>query len=767
MNNKKRKTIFKNSNLLGLNLWFCVFSLSLLAYPPDQLCWAVSSKVTRHSSSTDLLKGKTEDIVIGSKGTVQLGCAAKILAENSEGVWSINSIVVNADTIFIGTSPNGNIYKYSLDKLTKIYPTDQQPHESTKPTGNEPNDANKPDDANEVRQEKHLQNEHIFAMATDVTGRLLTAVSGDTCKLMRLEKGKMQTIFEPNDVKYIFAIAIDNAGNIYLATGPQGRVYKLDPLGKNPKIVYESRDKNILSLAIDPNDFVYAGSDDRGLVYRINPKTETATVLYDSDQPEITALLFTENGDLYAAATSAKITQAQAEPPPELPLAGRPEPETEIPETTGESQRKLQIANTKNQGDEKPPQKEAPPLKLPQPTEASYIYRITKDGYVTDIFSETSVFFCLAAQQNNLLVGTGNSGRTFTIDPASEEQALIYEDQQASQITAVAVDKDVVYLGTANPAKLIKLAKTFATEGTYTSDLIDAGQPAKWGKLQIEADIPQNCKVLVASRSGNVKDINDPTFSQWSDLIEVTEPLQLQCPLGRFCQYKLVLKSEDGQKSPLIREIAVANTIPNLAPKVESVTVTRVESANKMGVFKIDYQAKDDNDDTLIYKIDFRKLGRKNWIQLKDQLEENSFEWNAKTVEDGRYEIRITANDERSNTTTTKLSVSRISDPIVVDNTGPVIKKHSIEKDKETVTLSLQISDQLSAIGKVEYTVDSNQEWIGTLPHDLVFDTTDEDFTIVIQDLQAGEHIVALKIADDIGNKTYKTFEVEIEESKK
>lgn len=767
MNNQKPKPLIKNSKLLVSALWLYVFSFSLLACPLQKPCWAVSSKVTRHRSSADLLKGKTEDIVIGSKGTIQLGCAAKTLAENFEGVWSINSIVVNADTIFIGTSPNGNIYKYSLDKLTKIYPTEPEPPESTKPAGNEPNDSNKPDDANEIQEEKHLQNEHIFAMAADVTGRLLAAVSGDTCKLMRLEKGEMQTIFEPNDVKYIFAIAIDNAGNIYLATGPQGRLYKLDPLAENPKIVYESRDKNILSLAIDPNDFVYAGSDDRGLVYKINPKTNSASVLYDSDQPEITALLFTENGDLYAAATSAKITQAQPELPPQLPLAGRPEPKTEIPETTGESQRKLQIANTKSQDDEKTPQKEIATIKLPKLTEASYVYRITKDGYVTDIFSETAVFFCMAAQQNKLLVGTGNSGRTFTIDPASEEQALIYEDQQAAQITAVAVDEDVVYLGTANPAKLIKLAKTFAAEGTYTSDLIDAGQPAKWGKLQIEADIPQNCKVLVASRSGNVKDINDPTFSQWSDPTEVTEPLQLQCPLGRFCQYRLVLKSEDGQKSPLIREIAVANTVPNLAPKVESVTATRIESANKMGIFRIDYQAKDDNNDTLIYKIDFRKLGRKNWIQLKDRLEENSFEWNAKTVEDGRYEIRITANDERSNTTTTKLSASRISDPIVVDNTGPVIKKHSIEKDKKTVTLNLQISDQLSAIGKAEYTVDSNQEWIGALPHDLVFDTTDEDFTIVIQDLKPGEHIIALKIADDIGNETYKTFEVEITESKK
>ena len=54
------------------------------------------------------------------------------------------------------------------------------------------------------------------------------------------------------------------------------------------------------------------------------------------------------------------------------------------------------------------------------------------------------------------------------------------------------------------------------SEGVYTSSLVDAGQPAKWGKLQIEADVPAGCKVLMACRSGNVKDINDKSFSKWT-----------------------------------------------------------------------------------------------------------------------------------------------------------------------------------------------------------------------------------------------------------
>jgi len=748
-----------------------ISSTLLMTFPPaaDQ-GWAVSSKITRHATSSDLLKGETHDVVIGSRGTIQLGRASEVLVEKFEDVWSINSIVVSGGMVYLGSSPNGGIYKYSLGKLTKIYPLeDKKP--ATGKTENLAAQVNEPTDANTVEAEQYLANEHIFAMATDVAGRLLAGISGEKCKLCRFEAGapsRMETIFEPNDAKYIFAIATDDAGNIYLGTGPEGKVYQLDPLGKKAQLIYHSRDKNILSLAIAQDGFIYAGSDDRGLVYKIDPRSKTATVLYDSDQPEITALLSTgtrssEDRPLYAAATSAKIVEASAKFAAQLPMAGRPETPSQEPESASEGSRKLQIANTKKRDSDESDERKAPPRPPAKPSKASCVYKITKDGFVTDIFSETAVFFCLAeSAEGELLVGTGNDAQLFAVDPVSEQQAIIYEDEQASQITAIVVSGDVVYLGTANPAKLIKLSKAFASEGTYVSDLIDAGQPANWGKLQIEADIPQGCKVLLASRSGNVKDVNDPTFSDWTQLLEVTEPIQLSCPLGRFCQYKLVLQSQDGHRTPLIREIAVASTVPNLAPKVESVTVSRIDAAGKAGIFKISYKAKDDNGDKLIYKIDFRKAGRTTWIELKDELEADTFEWDGRTVEDGRYEFRVIASDERSNTTTTKLTGSRISDPVVVDNTGPIIKTHSIEKNGKTITLKLQVYDELSAIGQLHYTIDSNAEWKGALPDDLVYDTTDENFTIVVEDVQAGEHILTVRISDDVGNTTYKTFEFNV-----
>ncbi|TKJ39409.1 MAG: hypothetical protein CEE38_01325 [Planctomycetes bacterium B3_Pla] len=757
-------------------------------------CLAVSSKITRHTSSADLLKGKIEKVVIGSRGTIQLGRAAEAVVKDFEGfadVWSINSIVISGGTIYFGTSPNGGIYKYGLNKLTKIYPEDDDEAQEPEPEESKPEESKPPEGLGEIERlvreivegGEYLTNEHIFAMATDVSGRLLAGISGKECKLCRFDDDKMEVIFEPDDAKYIFAIVIDADGNIYLGTGPEGKVYRLDPLGDKARLIYDSKDKNILSLAIGQDGSIYAGSDNRGLVYKIDPRTEKATVLYDSDQPEITALIIADSGklnaknaiSLYAAATSAKIVQTQTQFAASAvrgSSTGRPDAEPDKdkgPDQSG-SGRKLEIANTTKPAGRKPPSSPPPVSKGAKPSRASHIYKITKDGFVTDVFGEAVVFFCLAEHEGKLLAGTGNSAKLYSIDPAREQQAVIYEDKQSAQITSIAVAGDDVYLGTANPAKLIKLGSGFAAEGTYTSALVDAGQPANWGKLQLEADVPQGCQVRVASRSGNVKDVNDPTFSQWSEPVEVTGPAQLRCPLGRFCQYRLVLQSRDGNKSPIIREIAVASTVPNLAPKVASVTVGRIAAAGKKGFFKISYATKDDNGDKLIYKIDFRKLGRTSWIELKDKLTAASFDWDGKTVEDGRYEVRVTASDERSNTASTKLTGSRVSEPAVVDNTGPVVEDIEMtparENNGQYRVFKVEVSDELSAIGKLEYTIDSNTDWISTVPDDLVYDTKDEKFTVRVdaeKKFPEGDHVLTIRVSDAVGNTTYKTFEVNVD----
>ena len=137
-------------------------------------------------------------------------------------------------------------------------------------------------------------------------------------------------------------------------------------------------------------------------------------------------------------------------------------------------------------------------------------------------------------------------------------------------------------------------------------------------------------------------------------------------------------------------------------------------------------------------------------------------EWDTRTVEDGRYEVRVTADDRGGNSTATALTGSRISDPLVVDNTAPAVENISLQVKRKRATITARAVDEYTVIGRLRYTVNSNEEWKSALPDDGVYDTTSEDFTIVIEDLDRGEHVVALKISDDLGNTVYKTLDVSV-----
>lgn len=711
--------------------------------------YAVTSKISRHSMAEDFLKGETDNTSIDSDGRISLARqAAQIdLGEMLDSSWSINSVVAMPNgTVYMGTSPNAELIKYKNGKASFVY-------------------APPIENASELDgDEMPMANRHIFAMAPDITGRLLVAISGDSCELLRFDGNKRKVLFQSNYDKYIFAITVDERGNIYMGTGPHGRVYRFDPLGKKLSIIAELPDNNVLSLATDPEGFVYAGTDERGLVYKINPSSNQISVLYDTDQSEVTALMFDRDGYLYAAATSTQ----SITPPDEFaniliePTHGRAQSTSKKKEdeSTAEPSTTLQIANTK----EGSPQKKTETTSLAQrgelPSSAAHIYRITPEGFVTKVFSEMAVLFSLVSQNDQLLIGTGNNAQLFSLDPETEKKAIDYEDDKASQITAMATLKDTVFLGTANPAKLIKLSTSYEKQGKFTSDLIDARQPARWGKLQLDADIPKGCEVMLSTRSGNIDDPNDPSFSPWTIPVPITDATQVNCPNARFCQYQLILKNSNSDKTPIIREVAVAHVVPNLAPKVTSVkTVSAEDSKTKIVII---YKAKDDNNDRLVYDIHFRKLGRSKWIELEDDFKDTRFEWNTNTVADGRYEVMVTADDKRSNTNTTKLTGSRISDPLVIDNTPPAIISEGISITGNKVVISLAIKDSLTVIGNLSYTIDSNDDWIATLPDDLVYDTTSESFTIVIEDLKQGEHVIAVRIADDVKNTLYRTYDIDI-----
>ena len=700
---------------------------------------AVTSVITRHNTGVDLLKGDTENVIIDSNGTLRLARRTVSIdcGDLLKNVWAVNCLLVDTrKALYLGTSPDGKVFRVLNDQAVQVYPAPTAETAADKGDG--------------------ISNQHIFAMGMDVADRLLIGLSGEKGKLVRLNP-EPETIFEHEKVQYIFAIARDTDNNLYLGTGPEGLIFRLNPFGQQPEIFYDAQDKNILSLALG-DGVLYAGSDQRGLIYKITLADKKASVLYDSESTEITALLTDAQGNVYAAATSA---QAAAEQLKAASMAitkapGRPDSAPGQPAT-------LNTATSDPAKDEQA-QKPAPkPAPQPQAARtAGQICKITPDGFVTSVFSEMAVFYAMASADNRLWLGTGNKGRLYTVDPVTEEKSIAYEDKLSSQITALAPLDGSLYLGLSNPARLVRLEKGYEPRGVFQSPLIDAGQPAQWGKLQLEADLPAGCDIQMASRSGNVSDPNDSTFSAWSSETSMTGPVDLASPVGRFLRYRLTLKTSDAEKTPVVREVAVSHVIPNLAPVVLAVQAARSRDKAKPAIFEVGFGAQDDNRDELTFTLDFRRVGRTRWTLLKEDLAQPKYEWDGRTLEDGRYEIRVTADDRKSNNAAAALTGSRISDPFVIDNTPPAIESADIKIEGSTVILKMQVRDAVSVLGKVAYTVNSNEKWINVLPDDGVYDTPAETFTISISDLKSGLAILAVSIADDFGNTLYKTFEAEI-----
>jgi outer membrane protein assembly factor BamB len=714
-----------------------------------QACWAVTSVITRHETSDDFLKGEVERVIVDSSGTLRLApqSAEANCGERLKDVWSIHTMYADKDgVLYLGTGPNAKVFRYAQDRCEQVYPADVE-----NPSGD---------------VDSEILNEHVFAVANDVAGRLLVAVSGETGKLIRLNPGKAEVVFEDKRVRYIFAIALDQNNNIYLGTGPEGLLFRLDPFCQSPELIYDAQDKSLLSLAIHDNT-IYAGSDERGLVYKIDPEQKRATVLYDSEQDEVTSLLVDDAGNVYAASSSAQAAMAQLKAASGISLKkepGRPDrPDIRDPNLPSPAIESLQTPNNdgakKQEEDESAPK---PPM-APMAKVAGHIYKITPEGFVTDIFSEIAVLYSLARADGTLWLGTGNKGQLYSIDPETEEKGIVFEDKTSSQITSIARMNGTAFLGLSNPARLMRLEKTFASTGTYESPMIDAGQPAQWGKLQIEADIPDGCLVLMACRSGNIEDPNDATLSAWSHEAAITKATQLDCPVGRFCQYRLTLTADpEGGKTPEIREVTAAHVVPNAAPNVVAVKAERSRDKKTPSVIDIGFMVKDDNKDELEFTLQFRKAGRTTWIPLEDELDKPRYQWNGLTVEDGRYEVRVIASDRKSNSPETTLTGSRVSSVFVIDNTAPEIAHAEMQVSGNDVMAGLRVEDEFSVLGKVQYTVDSNEKWVTALPEDLVYDTLAESFTIPIENLEPGVHVIAFSLADDLENIRYKTYEVTI-----
>jgi hypothetical protein len=148
---------------------------------------------------------------------------------------------------------------------------------------------------------------------------------------------------------------------------------------------------------------------------------------------------------------------------------------------------------------------------------------------------------------------------------------------------------------------------------------------------------------------------------------------------------------------------------------------------------------------------------------MRDKVQQNQFEWDTRLVADGRYEVKVVASDAKANPAGKGRSASRVSDPIVVDNTAPVIGDAKPQpKGGNAATVELKVVDRTSTVAALDYSVDSQRDWQAVLPTDSIFDGPEEAVSFTVTGLSAGPHQIAVRATDAKGNQAFETLFVNV-----
>jgi len=167
----------------------------------------------------------------------------------------------------------------------------------------------------------------------------------------------------------------------------------------------------------------------------------------------------------------------------------------------------------------------------------------------------------------------------------------------------------------------------------------------------------------------------------------------------------------------------------------------------------LQWQAADPNGDSLRYDVYMRGQGEPAWILLDKDLAQPQYAWDTASVADGWYEIKVVAGDRADNPAETALEGFKISDPVLVDNTAPVIEKLQVKlKADGEAEVTFTARDATSRLTSAAYTVDSADQWRPLAPTDSLFDGRQKEFRFTVKKLVPGPHRLAVRAVDEAQN---------------
>jgi len=287
------------------------------------------------------------------------------------------------------------------------------------------------------------------------------------------------------------------------------------------------------------------------------------------------------------------------------------------------------------------------------------------------------------------------------------------------------------------------------------------------------------------TRTGNTERPNT-TWSDWSAAYRDPSGAQVASPRARFIQWRAVLHSTPNGDAR-VEDVSLAYLPRNVAPEVTQIQVLPVGVALQpavqipvdpnietsgldpsligpqvqipprrmfqRGAISLQWQAEDRNGDTLEYTVYYRSVGENTFHVLKENLRDNFYSTDSATLGDGRYVFKVVASDAPENSLGQALTGERVSEPVEVDSTPPVIRAAGdpqVTPDGR-VRVRFNVDDANGMIRRADVSVDGG-DWHVVFPEDGIADSPHETYALDLPVPAAGEHTISLRAVDGSGN---------------
>ncbi len=700
------------------------------------LAFAAGTRSWELARYGDFLSGTFENIELDREGALRVAPSLdEVYAADQAVVWSLAR--AEDGTVYFGTGHQGGIYRVARDGSGGL-----------------------------LWKAPEIE---VFALAAGPDGQLYAGTSPNG-KVYRINaEGEGSEFFDPED-QYIWSLLFDAEGRLIVGTGGDGKVYRVTSEG-DASLWFESGQRHVMSLALDAAGRVLAGTDPDGILYRIEDGGE-AFALHDSDLPEVRSIAVDPGGAIYFAAMGGGMDRLlQAIPASGAALqAGVSASGGQAAVQVGGSQ----VASTVTYAQQ--PQ-------VVYSGERAALMRVVDGRAVEKLWSSNQENILGVAVEDgsptSVLFATDREGRIYRMGD-DRSLSLLSQTGQA-QMTALLRASEGVFVASAHGGALYRLGRSPAAQGVYETSPRDSGGVSQWGELSWRGEVSDGSPIEIRTRSGNTYR-PDESWSDWSEPLPDGSGSAVQSPPARFLQWQATLLGDarldsvrvhylPQNSAPVVRSVNVvpestssessSNSQSSNTSSSYSITVsasgdssspqqTGGQSAATAPVRKlaIIWGAEDPDGDELRAEVSFRGEGETDWKTVKKDLPGPRFSVESDTLADGWYEFRVRVDDGKVNPEDRALQAERISRPVLVDQTPPLVRAFPIEENGD---LRFEAEDAVSEIRSAEFAVDAGA-WRPVLSDDGVLDARQERFTVRPGDLGPGEHLIVLRVRDRAGN---------------